>query len=259
MSPRWDLQHPPAGSDWGHRAGAASSQLDANPCYASGTKLCVDEAFCTISEHKIPGQASAGAAELSPGLSLALQCVNAEWQWGSSSPNLLKLWMKMHSAALEEVESEESVIGERSMDKRRIWRTLNMWENVNRGDPRREILQGIRRKIDVREAGMKLFEVRGGKLDLSFDQEKAERRLSNLKSKYGGNQTWTLNNPQIFPLKRWDPRTQKSEVRGFLRSLQRDSLRLEKGPKFPLVWWRGGEGKWLMGPRKSASLAGPAD
>lgn len=60
---------------------------------------------------------------------------------------------------------------------------------MNRGDPRREILQGIRRKIDVREAGMKLFEVRGGKLDLSFDQEKAEKRLSNLKSKYGGNQT----------------------------------------------------------------------
>lgn len=60
---------------------------------------------------------------------------------------------------------------------------------MNRGDPRREILQGIRRKIDVREAGMKLFEVRGGKLDLSFDQEKAESRLSNLKSKYGGNQT----------------------------------------------------------------------
>lgn len=60
---------------------------------------------------------------------------------------------------------------------------------MNRGDPRREILQGIRRKIDVREAGMKLFEVRGGKLDLSFDQEKAERRLSNLKSKYERNQT----------------------------------------------------------------------
>lgn len=53
-----------------------------------------------------------------------------------------------------------------------------------RGNPRREILQRIRRKIDVREAGLKLFEVRGGKLDLSFDHEKAETRVSNLKSKY---------------------------------------------------------------------------
>lgn len=55
---------------------------------------------------------------------------------------------------------------------------------MNRGDPRREIRQGIRRKIDVREAGLKLFEVRGEKLDLSFDHGKVERRVSNLKSKY---------------------------------------------------------------------------
>lgn len=54
---------------------------------------------------------------------------------------------------------------------------------MNRGDPKRENLWGIRRKIDVREAGLKLFEVRR-KLDPGFDQEKAERRLSNLKSKY---------------------------------------------------------------------------
>lgn len=55
---------------------------------------------------------------------------------------------------------------------------------MNRGDPKRENLWGIRRKIDVREAGLKLFEVRRWKLDPGFDQEKAERRLSNLKSKY---------------------------------------------------------------------------
>lgn len=55
---------------------------------------------------------------------------------------------------------------------------------MNSGDPRRGILQGIRRKIDVREARLRLFEVREGKLDLSFDHEKAERRENNLKSKH---------------------------------------------------------------------------
>lgn len=71
---------------------------------------------------------------------------------------------------------------------------------MNRGDPRREILWGIRRKIDVREAGLKLFEVRGGKLDLSFDHEKAERRVSNLKSKYERKSNLNIKQPANLSL-----------------------------------------------------------
>lgn len=81
---------------------------------------------CSVSEQESPGYASTWAAKLSHGLSLALWCVNTEWQWGSSSSDLLKLWMKIHGAALEEVASEESVIRPHSMDERRMWRTLNM-------------------------------------------------------------------------------------------------------------------------------------
>lgn len=73
-----------------------------------------------------------------------------------------------------------------------------MQESVNSGDPRREILQGIRRKIDVREAGLKLFEVRGGKLDLSFDHEKTERRESNLKSKHRWKSNLNIKQPANF-------------------------------------------------------------
>lgn len=71
---------------------------------------------------------------------------------------------------------------------------------MNRGDPRREILWGIRRKIDVREAGLELFEVRGGKLDLSFDHEKAKRRLSNLKSKYRRKSNLNIKQPADLSL-----------------------------------------------------------
>lgn len=71
---------------------------------------------------------------------------------------------------------------------------------MNSGDPRREILQGIRRKIHVREAGLKLIEVRGGKLDLSFDHEKAERRESNLKSTYGRKSNLNIKQPANLSL-----------------------------------------------------------
>lgn len=71
---------------------------------------------------------------------------------------------------------------------------------MNSGDPRRGILQGIGRKIDVREAGLKLFEVRGGKLDLSFDHEKAERRESNLKSKHRWKSNLNIKQPANLSL-----------------------------------------------------------
>lgn len=44
-----------------------------------------------------------------------------------------------------------------------------------------------------------MFEVRGGKLDLSFDHEKAERRMSNLKSKYRRKSNLNIKQPADLP------------------------------------------------------------
>jgi len=86
---------------------------------------------------------------------------------------------------------------------------------VNRGDPRREILQGIRRKIDVREAGLELFEVRGEKLDLSFDHEKAERRVSNLKSKYRRKSNLNIKQPANLSLEEMRSKDTIKQGEGF--------------------------------------------
>lgn len=86
---------------------------------------------------------------------------------------------------------------------------------MNRGDPRREILQGIRRKIDVREAGLELFEVRGGKLDLSFDHEKAKRRVSNLKSKYRRKSNLNIKQPADLSLEEMRSKDPIKQGEGF--------------------------------------------
>lgn len=106
---------------------------------------------------------------------------------------------------------------------------------MNRGDPRGENLWGIRRKIDVREAGLKLFEVRRGRLDPGFDQEKAERRLSNLKSKYRRKSNPNMKqstDPSLEEMRSKAPGKQGERFPQIPAEVQPPP---GKGPKYPLL------------------------